>query len=46
MRPPPRPRRWRWCASLVEGHEAVARTARGMLDLADDADDQTYQPTC
>ena len=25
---------------LVEGHEAVARTARGMLDLVDDADDE------
>lgn len=25
---------------LVQGHEAVARTARGMLDLVDDADDE------
>ncbi|QEA13127.1 Dps family protein [Comamonas flocculans] len=25
---------------LVEGHEAVARTARGMLDLVDDANDE------
>ena len=30
-------------AQLVEGHEAVARTARGLFPIADEANDQ---PTC
>ena len=35
-----RRRRSRWCAILVEGHEAVARTARGIFPLAEKAGDE------
>ncbi|MCZ2105250.1 MAG: DNA starvation/stationary phase protection protein [Comamonadaceae bacterium] len=34
------PRAMEMVRILMQGHEAVARTARGLLDLADDADDE------
>jgi starvation-inducible DNA-binding protein len=33
------PKAWTWCV-LVEGHEAVARTARSLFPLADKASDE------
>ena len=34
-------RRWTWCAILVAGHEAVARTARRIFPVAEKAGDES-----